>query len=226
MKWLCWYQRQSFSFVNLHPQGEERSAASPGDWPETQLASWSDCISIEQTTSYQTSQWRERSRRKGKWKIMNTSQVTVAQRQFTADVFRKSLRKGRIDWASAAEEPPVFDLKDRKKATAGQELPFQFVETEISLHRRASLIWTHTHTYTDNTHKHKYPFFFNWVINAAVVFANETRAEPPTNRSCRCQPAQWALWVGWLKQARLMNGTDQLLASGRERHHPWSRMLR
>lgn len=80
---------------------------------------------------------------------------------------------------------------------------------------------THTHT-----HKHKYLFFLNWVINAAVVFANETRAEPPTNRSCRCQPAQWALWVGWLKQARLMNGTDQLPASGCDPHHPWSRMLR
>lgn len=77
---------KSFSFVNLHPQGEEKSPASPGDWPETQLASRPDCISIEQTTSYQTSQWRERSE---KWKLMNTSQVTVAQRQFTTDMFRK-----------------------------------------------------------------------------------------------------------------------------------------
>lgn len=45
-----------------------------------------------------------------------------------------------MDRASEGEEPPALDLKGRKKATAGQELPFQFVGTEISLHRRASLI--------------------------------------------------------------------------------------
>lgn len=51
---------------------------------------------------------------------MNTSQVTVAQRQFAADVFRESLRKGRIKRANAVKKPPVFDLKDRNKPTSSQ----------------------------------------------------------------------------------------------------------
>lgn len=114
----CWYQHQSFSFVNLHPQGEEKKAASPGDWPETQLASRPDCISIEQTTSYQ---WRERSRRKGKWKLMNRSQVTVARRQFTTDVFRK-IQEGKDRLSKCSEEAPSFWFKRGKKKTESQPI--------------------------------------------------------------------------------------------------------
>lgn len=84
---------------------------APGDWPETQLASWPDCISIKQTTSHQTSQWRERSRRKGKWKLMNTSQVTVAQRQFTRNVFRK-IQEGKEGLSKCSKK----DLKAKNQS--------------------------------------------------------------------------------------------------------------
>lgn len=163
----CWYQHQSFSFVNLHPQGEEKRAASPGDWPETQLASRPDCISIEQTTSYQ---WRERSGRKGKWKLMNRSQVTVARRQFTTDVFRK-IQEGKDRLSKCSEEAPSFWFKrGKKKPRVSQYLPFQFMKREIGLHRPV-------------VNLNVPPLFFNWVIKTAVVFVNEMRAEPPPQLS-------------------------------------------
>lgn len=120
----------------------EKSAVSPGDWPETPLASRPDCISTEQTTSYQTGQWRERRRSKRTWKLMNTSQVTAAQRQFTTDVFRK-LQEGKDSLSKCSEEAPSFWFKREKKTppTACQYLPFQFVKREIGLHRLESLIW-------------------------------------------------------------------------------------
>lgn len=119
----------------------EKSAVSPGDWPETPLASRPDCISTEQTTSYQTGQWRER-RSKRTWKLMNTSQVTAAQRQFTTDVFRK-LQEGKDNLSKCGEEAPSFWFKREKKTppTACQYLPFQFVKREIGLHQLESLIW-------------------------------------------------------------------------------------
>lgn len=80
----CW-------LVGVCPPRVEGHTISPGDRPESQLLSCPDCISIERTKSYQTSQWRERSPpsqcwRKGKWKLMNRNQVTMVQREFTTDV--------------------------------------------------------------------------------------------------------------------------------------------
>ena len=88
----CW-------LVGVRPPRVEGRTISPGDRPESQLLSCPDCISIERTKSYQTSQWRERSPpsqcwRKGKWKLMNRNEVTMAQRQFTTDVSKKSQREG------------------------------------------------------------------------------------------------------------------------------------
>ena len=88
----CW-------LVGVRPPRVEERTISPGDRPESQLLSCPDCISIERTKSYQTSQWRERSPpsqcwRKGKWKLMNRNEVTMAQRQFTTDVSKKSQREG------------------------------------------------------------------------------------------------------------------------------------
>lgn len=59
---------------------------------------------------------------------MNTSQVTVAQRQFTTDVFGKI--QERKDTLSEFSEKP----------TVSQYLLFQFVKREIGPHRPESLI--------------------------------------------------------------------------------------
>ena len=59
---------------------------------------------------------------------MNTSQVTVAQRQFTTDVFGKI--QERKDTLSEFSEKP----------TVSQYLLFQFVKREIGPHRPGSLI--------------------------------------------------------------------------------------
>lgn len=89
--------------------------------PESQLVSSQDCINIEQTISYQTSQWRERSVpllcwSKGKWKLMNKSQVTVAWRQFITTVLKKRKRKG---WQRGREkeheDQAVYDVAKKKK---------------------------------------------------------------------------------------------------------------
>lgn len=77
----CW-------LVGVRPLRVEGRDISPQDRPDSQLLSCPDCISMERTKSYQTSQWRERSPpsqcwRKGKWKLMNRNPATMAQRQFT-----------------------------------------------------------------------------------------------------------------------------------------------
>lgn len=62
----------------------------------------------------------------------------------TETIYRRCVQEksqeGKDRLSKCSGGAPVFDLKGREKATAGQELPFQFVETEISLYRRASLI--------------------------------------------------------------------------------------
>lgn len=201
--------------VGVCPLRVERWTVSPGDWPESQLVSYPDCISIEQTISYQTSQWRERSLplqcwRKGKRKRMNRSQVTVAQRQFTTDVFKEKSQERVID-KNVHEDQPVIDIIIEHwfnileycvlwveiwhpdiaglpciidKRTSQSPQTVNKVHSNLGgqksvCHWWVPLIWILFFFF----------FFLIRVINTAVVSVNETRAEPPTNCSCQCQPA-------------------------------------